>query len=400
MTVSLAGLGLLLALAALPGWGAQAQGAATPTATPTPTLAPAAPLPAYGALAQRCGEGVQPRRPGFAASGLIVTTFSRDALWVVDLDRRTRYPLPETRPCGPNCRPSPDRRSLLYVSPETATFWTMRLDGTGREQVFPYYVSALEWWDANHWLAWSAVGAPSIFPMGDGEPRRLDDYNVFSVQPGGFYGLRLAPGDGEWPVLELVNLESGQAQPLTAARPYFGGAYWSPDGSRLAYIGLGERDAALGHYGAELYVITPGEAAAVRLTDLTAAYGAVRIAGEQEERAVSWSPDGRYLAFWVMEIIGPDVAANVGQAVIHVLDTESGQVTAYCGFGTNAHTPNPPALVWSPEGRYIAFGVDVPGDERPALLLVLDVESGTFTEVSEGMYAAYGTYDPVMWGRR
>ncbi|MBN1966825.1 MAG: PD40 domain-containing protein, partial [Anaerolineae bacterium] len=130
----------------------------------------------------------------------------------------------------------------------------------------------------------------------------------------------------------------------------------------------------------------------------TAAYGAVRIAGPQEATALSWSPDGSRLAFWVMEIIGPDEFANVGQAVLHVLDVNSGQTTVYCGFGVNLYLPNPPALIWSPDGQYIAFGVDVPGDERAAILYALDTASGDYTEVTEGMYAAYGTYDPVMWG--
>ena len=391
---------LLFALAM--GQGALAQDGGTPTVTPTPTLPPPDTLPASGTLTRNCGAGVRPRGPDFEGHGLILTTFSRDALWVVDLDRDMRYPLPGTRPCGPNCRPSPDRRSLLYVSPETATFWLMSVDGVQRESVFPYYVSALEWWDADHWLAWPTAGSPAIYPIdGQGEPLRLNGEGVYSVQPGGYYGLRLAPGDGEWPVVELVNLLGDEtAQPLFVAQPYFGGTYWSPGGALLAYIGHGERDESLGLYGAELYAIRPGAAQATRLTDLTAAYGAVRIAGEQEEGAVSWSPDGRYLAFWVMEIIGPDVVANVGHAVIHVLDTATGQVTAYCGFATDQHTPNPPGLVWSPDSRFVAFGVDVPQDGRGALLLALDITSGDYTEVTEGMYAAYGSYDPVMWGTR
>jgi len=179
--------------------------------------------------------------------------------------------------------------------------------------------------------------------------------------------------------------------------------YWSPDGSRLAYLGQGEPDPALGLAGAELFVITPGETQAARLTNLTAAYGPVRIAGEPEARAVNWSPDGTRLAFWVMEIVGPDPAVEVGQAVIHVLDTASGQMTVYCGFGVSLPmmadvAPATPGLVWSPDGRYLAFGVDVPGDERAALLVVLDTQTGDYTEITEGIYAAYGSYDPGMWG--
>jgi hypothetical protein len=397
--------GLLAALLILPGWGVLAQGDSLPTATPTlqPTLPPRAALPEVGMLEQRCGAGVSPRGPDFAASGLLLTTFSRDALWVVDLDRNMRYPLPETRPCGPNCRPSPDRTRLLYVSAETATFWLMNADGTQRESIFPYYISELDWWDADHWIVWPTAGRPALYPVGvlpqDATPERLDDYDSYSIQPGGYHGLRLEPGTGEWPLLELVDLTSGLLHPLAEARPYLSGAYWSPDGSQLAYIGQGAWDDTLNRRGAELFVIAPGQSEAVQVTDLTAAYGAVRITGEIESGAVSWSPDGRYLAFWVMEIIGPDPAANVGQAVVHVLDLQTGRTIVYCGFGTNHTNPSMPELVWSPDGAYIAFGVDEPGDGRPPILFVLDTVSGDYTEVTEGMYAAYGTYDPVMWAR-
>ncbi|MBN2470134.1 MAG: PD40 domain-containing protein [Anaerolineae bacterium] len=385
---------LLLCLSLIPGGAGRAQGEGD--------LLPPAALPEFGVFVQQCGDGVAPRGPEFAASGLIVTAFSRDAMWVLDLDRNARYPLPETRPCGPNCRPSPDRRYLLYVSPETATYWMMRPDGLERMPVFPYYVSELDWWDADHWLAWPTAGLPAIYPYGEDptsvEPERLADFDTYSIQPGGYHGLRLVDGSGEYPFLELVNLQDGAARRLVEVKPYVGGAYWSPDGARLAYIVPGAFDPAVGLYGAELALIEPGGGAPQRLTDLSAAYGAARITGEQAVHAVSWSPEGRYLAFWVVEITGPDPAANVGHAVIHVLDTQTGATTVYCGFSSQQTNPVLPELIWSPDGRYIAFGTDEPGDERPALLLVLETQTGDFTIVSEGLAAAYGTYDPVMWG--
>ncbi|GAB4571446.1 MAG: hypothetical protein Kow0077_08090 [Anaerolineae bacterium] len=405
--VQYAGAAILLVALVLAGWGASparpllAQG----DDDPAPTLPPPAPLPEYGVFVQQCGNGVQPRGPEFAASGLIVTTFSRDGMWVVDLDRNMRYPLPNTRPCGPNCRPSPDRRYLLYVSPETATYWLMRPDGLERSSVFPFYVSELDWWDADHWLVWPTAGPPAIYPIGtlpgEVEPDRLAGFDTYAIQPGGYHGLRLVDGTGEWPFLELIDLKTGDALRLVEARPFVGGAYWSPGGGLLAYVGQGAFDAGVGLRGAEVFAIAPGESAAVRLTNLTGAYGAVRVTGEQDAHALSWSPDGRYLAFWVLEIIGPDPAANVGHAVIHVLDTQTGKTVVYCGFASQATgEPRLPALVWSPDGQYIAFGVDEPDDERPALLMVLDTLTGDYTVVSEGMYRAYGTYDPVMWGLR
>lgn len=369
---------------------------------PVPTLPPAALLSEYGVLVQQCGNGVQPRTPDFAPPGVILTTFSRDAMWVVDLAKNTRYPLPGTRPCGPNCRASLDRRYLLYVSPETATYWMMRPDGIERMSVFPYYLSELDWWDADHWLAWPTAGLPALYPYGEDptavEPERFADFDTYSIQPGGYYGLRLVDDAGEWPFLELVDLQAGTAQRLVAVEPFMGGAYWSPDGTRLAYVGQGEFDPAVGLYGAEIFVIAPGGAAATRFTNLTGSYGAVRITAEQDVNAISWSPDGRYLAYWVIEITGSDPAADVGHAVIHVLDTQTGRTTAYCGFASQQTSPVLPALVWSPDGQYIALGVDEVGDERPALLLVLDTQTGDYTIATEGMYPAYGTYDPVMWG--
>ncbi len=386
---------LLLCLSLIPGGVGRAQGG-------DPALPPPADLPEFGRFVERCGAGVAPRGPEFAASGLIITTFSRDAMWVLDLDRNARYPLPETRPCGPNCRPSPDRRYLLYVSPETATYWMMRPNGLERMSVFPYYVSELDWWDAGHWLAWPTAGRPAIYPYGVDpttvEPERLADFDTYSIQPGGYYGLRLVDGSGEYPFLELVDLQEGDALRLVEVRPYIGGAYWSPDGARLVYTVPGVFDPAIGLRGAELAVIAPGTDAPLRLTDLTGRYGAVRLSGERAVHAVSWSPEGRYLAFWVIEITGPDPAADVGHAVIHVLDTQTGATAVYCGFASQRTDPVLPELVWSPDGRYIAFGTDEPDDERPALLLILDTETGDFTIATEGMYAAYGSYDPVMWG--
>ena len=247
--------GLLAVIVGL-GWGAASPRAvAQADPTPTPTLAPFAPLPDLGTFVQVCGSGGRKPAIQFPGGGLIVTTLSRDAIWVVDLDRNARYPLDQTLPCGPNCRPSPDRRELLYVEPDLATFWLMAVDGTNRRPAFPYYVSELDWWDATHWLVWPTAGRP--LGRSTGGPERFDDYYVYSLQPGGYWGLRLEPADSDYPLLQLVEVRSGETQDLGLARPYTNGEYWSPDGSRLAYIGLGEQDRSLGLRGAELYAVTP-----------------------------------------------------------------------------------------------------------------------------------------------
>jgi hypothetical protein len=72
----------------------------------------------------------------------------------------------------------------------------------------------------------------------------------------------------------------------------------------------------------------------------------------------------------------------------------------YCGYSTTEHTPNPPRLIWSPDSTHLAFGGNVPADDKGYLLLALDTTTGIFTELSNGLFPALGTADPVAWGLR
>ncbi|MBL8166424.1 MAG: hypothetical protein JNJ61_30860, partial [Anaerolineae bacterium] len=57
-----------------------------------------------------------------------------------------------------------------------------------------------------------------------------------------------------------------------------------------------------------------------------------------------------------------------------------------------------PRLKWSPDATHLALGGNVPGDERGYLLMALNLETGVFTELSEGIYPTLGGADPIAWG--
>ena len=354
------------------------------------------------ALRQVCPTAaIEPVAANYNPDGIILTSFDRTAMWVYDIDSGRRYPLPETAPCSGNCRLSPDGRWITYFNNTINTFNKMHLDGTGRALVSEY-ASDVDWWADGTYLIWTPGHRAYLQAEGSTEREYLDVTGVISVQPGGHWGLLVEQnGVGfdraliDLSLRNLVGVSDGRVE-LGEDFRYFNAQAWSPDGHWLAYVKptVDDNETVIAN---EIYAIAPGDHAPTQWTDLTSVYGAARINGLAVGE-LSWSPDSSHLAFWVAELTGADPEATVGNAVIHILDVNNGDLAVYCGYATTEHTPNPPRLVWSPDSTHIAFAGNVPGDERGYLLLALDTSSGVFTELSEGVYPALGTADVVAWG--
>jgi WD40-like Beta Propeller Repeat len=346
--------------------------------------------------------GIQTRAPGFQPGGIILTSFDKTNLWVYNVDRDSRYPLPDTRPCNGNCRLSPDARWITFLDPLNNTYSKMRLDGTERTLVTEY-ATDVEWWSPDRLLIWTPGHQAYLQSEGSVDREYLNVERVVSVQPGGRWGLEVdQEGDGF--SRSLVNLEtrdlSGIAESRVAlgeSKAYLNAASWSPDGTALAYVAPGLFDSSINAEGGEIFLIRPGDRAPQQITDLNSLYGATRINGRNSSE-LSWSPDNTHIAFWVIELLGTNITTNAGNAVIHTLNINTGETTSYCGFSTTEHTPNPPRLLWSPDSSHLAFAGNVPADDKGYLVLALDTATGIFTELSNGIYPALGQADVVAWG--
>ncbi|MDZ4765573.1 MAG: hypothetical protein SGI73_13565 [Chloroflexota bacterium] len=339
--------------------------------------------------------GVQSAASGYAPGGIILTHFDRSALWLYNVETGARYPLPDTLPCARNCRLSPDARSLAYFNDSLNAFSQMRLNGTERA-LLSTDAADVVWWADGTLFVWTP-GHAGFLLRADGTRQTVDTREVVSVGANGVWGVR-EHANGDIFMREMVNLLTGEVgTTLGVDRAYFNALAWSPDGSQLAFVFPLVIDPNSGILGGEIGLAAP-TISPRQITDLTSTYGAVRINGVAVGE-LSWSPDSTRIAFWVTELLGANVQADLGQATIHIIDVNTRQITAYCGYGTTEHTPNPSRLVWSPDGGYLAFAGVIANDlESGYHLLALDTTTGIFTSLSRGVVPAFGSPDVVAWG--
>ncbi len=340
--------------------------------------------------------GLQARTADFSGTGLMLTTFDRRSMWVFNVERGNRYPLEGTRPCKANCHLSPDARWVTVYNAADATFDKMRLDGSQRVPIAKRVTDA-QWWSEDTLVVWTAAHTAAFQKEGSDERDIINAARIFSVQPGGRWALKMTL-QGDYFVRTLVNIDAPeQMYPLSPDTAFFNAYAWSPNGQWLVYVGEVSQN---GKTSAEVFAVAPSFGAFPNQWTRFASTGsAVRIGGQSPTHGLSWSPDGRKLAFWVTPYDGRgDPTPDDGEAAIHIYDVASGKLTRYCGLTTTEHTPNPPRLVWSPDARYLAFGADIPDDPRGHLLIALDVTSGAFIELSAGLSTALGTADVMAWG--
>lgn len=338
--------------------------------------------------------GVQQRGQVFEPGGIILTSFDRSALWVYNVDTNRRYPLPDTTPCGANCRLSPDARWITYYNRQAQTFNRMRIDGTGRAMVTEA-ASDVEWWGEDRFFVWTP--AHRAYIQNSPEDRVLVNVEgITSVQPNGNWAIHIEPsGDGFTRYLGDMNRQNSNIL-LGVDMAYFNAYAWSPNGETLAFVApvnvTGSET-----IGGEIFIVQPAVSEPIRMTRFNDVYDGVRINGLAVGE-FNWSPDGTQIAFWVTPLNGEAPSAATAEAQIHILNINTGEIRAYCGFTTTEHTPNTPRLIWSPDGTHLAFSGNVVDDERGYLILALAVETGTITDLSEGVFPNFGRADLVAWG--
>ena len=195
-------------------------------------------------------------------------------------------------------------------------------------------------------------------------PRRLPyrllrwvGFGLLAIFAIGFWGRdlpKIATGTDVTPI----------PRPLTT---YPGGEFdpaLSPDGRSLAFVWTGTDD-NLNIYLKDLDGESPR-----KLTDAPGFEG-----------SPVWSPDGKYIAY---------MASEPGDCGIFMTSVTGGDVRRLADCGNHDES----ALDWSPDGRRIVFA-DQPHWDSPSRLNLIDLESGTVSQLTHPSNDLAGDRDPA-----
>ena len=196
-----------------------------------------------------------------------------------------------------------------------------------------------------------------------------------------FYRANLEAGKGtKTPATVLWDLENEKElwQSETLFYPYAAAsaAVWAPDGSMVAFVGPEVTTASVngGRDSYGVYVLDLDSLKPRLITDFLSIYRSFSVSG------LSWSPDGRYLAF---RLVGEKISEGVTEEVIYLYDSVISDVIDLCPVIGESGVSVIRGLVWSPDSRYLAYVSDhFPSDRA---LLVIDVQTGTVSALAQSV---------------
>ena len=198
------------------------------------------------------------------------------------------------------------------------------------------------------------------------------------------------------PEIHVVNADGSGRTPLTetpssaAKHAHNTAPYWSPDGSRIAYISF-----AGGDGGRRLFVMNADGSGQTKLAD----EATVTTGSDESTLRLAWSPDGSRIAY-----AAPGTASSVQAFSSEGIASENTHSRyVYDLYVVETDGSSPPTLlaegahsgVWSPDGSRIAF---LFGPLNGNDLYVMDADGSNRTRLTELGYLDGPAWQPAPGG--
>ena len=374
VTLTAAAGGGSSAATATPSRGASSAPTATPTATPAPASADL-----EGRIAFRGAQDGEYAIFAVGESGL---------------ERLTDDPGIPGAPVW-----SPDGSRIAFTSgvgggdwKEALEIFVMNADGSGQTRLTDSE-------DRDYEMTWSPDGSRIAFIshrdsfLGDLLVMNADGSDQTTIAKGAYgpawspAGDRIAFTDRtEYavPEIHVVNVDGSGRTPLTETPSSAGknahntAPYWSPDGSRIAYISF-----AGGDGGRRLFVMNADGSGQTQLAD----EATVTDGSQESTLRLAWSPDGSRIAYSAPSYSSPGVAIRYLYD-LYVVDADGSSPPTLLAEG--AHSG-----VWSPDGSRIAFLL---GALNGNDLYVMDADGSNRTRLTELGYLDGPAWQPAPGG--
>lgn len=290
---------------------------------------------------------------------------------------------------------SPDRKTVAFKSgnPKTNEWSVVVSDAQGQRtasMVWPQGFFVLESWLNNQQTLILTYPPMVVFNPFTQEKRSFEitDFQNFDNDPTSnryaIFDAKLERAvyknvNGSISLYDLANKKILAEVPNQYAA--FAVAAWAPDSSQVAVVGVAASGTKSSNIGYDIYGIAR-DGQVKQLTHLTEHY--LERLPNINRSGLSWSPDGRRIAFWLSYAGRPD------DWQLAVYDTITNSTTNYCFLSNSRSDLNSihplVAPIWSADGKQMI--VEYRYDTSSNHVMVVDLDQKIAYPISDNMFPA------------
>ncbi|MBL8098506.1 MAG: PD40 domain-containing protein [Anaerolineales bacterium] len=167
-------------------------------------------------------------------------------------------------------------------------------------------------------------------------------------------------------IIRLVDTENNQVVVDIPTTDYGKFPTWSYDDKKLAYVTQMKQEASWSDYQDEIFIVSDvGDISQVTSISESTNYSYIT--------GLAWSPDNRYIAFWVNNSNWEEGYKGVHLSIV---DTQTKDISQYCNFkgiDGKEYIPLSGNPIWSLDGKHLALNLVDREKEEQNIVIIFDI---------------------------